>query len=267
MFVVGRNPNSLDGLVAVGRTSYIAEAISLAGGRNIFSDSAAAYPKISREEILSRNPEVIVDMGDMSDTTLVTEQHKRDVVALWSQYGHAERRPQSSRACRVVGNLRRPRPRIPSLPASSPASASRGVPLSSVFHLDRVGMRYGERRVLQDVSLDCQAAELIAIAGPNGAGKSTLLGVMAGLKNEYSGSCQFAGTEVRNVSRREFARQVAVVPQSIRIEFPFTASQVVLMGRTPFGDRLFESEQDQAAVQDAMRLTDTSTSATVISGR
>jgi iron complex transport system ATP-binding protein len=129
--------------------------------------------------------------------------------------------------------------------------------LNPFFHLDRVGMRYGERQVLQDISLDFRAAELTAIAGPNGAGKSTLLGVMAGLKNEYSGTCAFAGTEVRKVARRQFARQVAVVPQSVRIEFPFTASQVVLMGRTPFGDRLFESEEDEVAVDDAMRLTDT----------
>jgi iron complex transport system substrate-binding protein len=86
MFVVGRNPNSLDGLVVVGKTSYLAEVIALAGGRNIFADSPIPYPKISREEILSRSPEVIVDMGDMAETVGVTEQHKRDVVALWGQY-------------------------------------------------------------------------------------------------------------------------------------------------------------------------------------
>ena len=118
-------------------------------------------------------------------------------------------------------------------------------------------MRYGQRSVLRDVCIDFTEPQLTAIAGPNGAGKSTLLGVMAGLKNEYSGICRFGGAEVKLLPRRAFARQVAVVPQSVRMEFPFTAWQVVLMGRTPFGDRLFESAQDESAVMDAMRLTDT----------
>lgn len=86
MFIVARTPGSLDGLIAVGPVSYLSEVITLAGGKNVFDDSPAAYPKISPEEILARDPEVIVDMGDMADTTGVTEQHKRSVVALWDRF-------------------------------------------------------------------------------------------------------------------------------------------------------------------------------------
>jgi iron complex transport system substrate-binding protein len=85
MFVVGRTPNRLDGLIVVGRTSYLNEIIELAGGENAFRDAVAAYPEVSLEEVLARNPEVIVDMGDMSDTVADTEAHKRDVVALWGR--------------------------------------------------------------------------------------------------------------------------------------------------------------------------------------
>ncbi|HBY62597.1 MAG TPA: hypothetical protein DEH78_22475, partial [Solibacterales bacterium] len=77
MFVVGRNPGSLDGIVAVGRASYLNEIIEIAGGQNIFRDSVAPYPSVSLEEILARNPEVIVDMGDMAQTVGVTDDHKR----------------------------------------------------------------------------------------------------------------------------------------------------------------------------------------------
>ncbi|HUS04699.1 MAG TPA: helical backbone metal receptor [Bryobacteraceae bacterium] len=104
MFVVGRTPNSLDGLVAVGKTSYLTEVIELAGGRNIFSDASNAYPKISREEILTRNPEVILDMGDMSETSGVTEQHKRSVVALWGQYAPL-RAVQSGRVHAIASDI------------------------------------------------------------------------------------------------------------------------------------------------------------------
>ncbi len=85
MFVVGRSPNRLDGMVVVGKASYLNEVIQIGGGQNVFRDAVAAYPEVSLEEVIARNPEVIVDMGDMSDTVNVTDQHKRDVIGLWQR--------------------------------------------------------------------------------------------------------------------------------------------------------------------------------------
>ncbi len=84
MFVVGRSPGRLDGLIVVGRASYLNEVMAIAGGENVFRDSVAPYPEISLESVIGRNPEVIVDIGDMSED-VVTEQHRRDVVALWKR--------------------------------------------------------------------------------------------------------------------------------------------------------------------------------------
>jgi iron complex transport system substrate-binding protein len=83
MFVVGRSPNRLEGLIVVGRASYLNELIALAGGENVFRDAVAAYPAVTLEEVFARNPDVILDMGDMSDTVNVTEDHKRSVISLW----------------------------------------------------------------------------------------------------------------------------------------------------------------------------------------
>ena len=85
-FVVGRSPNRLEGLVVAGRASYLNEIIHLAGGENVFRDAVASYPSVSLEAILSRNPQAIVDMGDMSGTVGVTEAHKQAVVALWGRF-------------------------------------------------------------------------------------------------------------------------------------------------------------------------------------
>ena len=126
-----------------------------------------------------------------------------------------------------------------------------------LFELRDIGMRYGEREVLRGVNLTFSAGELVAIAGPNGAGKSTLIGVMSGLRPAASGECRFDGRDVRSWPRRAFARSVSVVPQVVRAEFPFTAEQVVLMGRTPHGDGMFESSDDRAAVERALEMTDT----------
>ena len=129
--------------------------------------------------------------------------------------------------------------------------------VTQAFQLTNVGMQYGAKHVLRNVSVSFEAGEFVAIAGPNGAGKSTLLGAMSGLRDGYSGSCLYRGKEVRSWDRKAFAREVSVVPQSIRIDFPFTAEQVVLMGRAPFASSLFESDEDRYHVERVMQLTRT----------
>jgi iron complex transport system substrate-binding protein len=86
LFLVGRSPNALEGLIAAGRASYLNELITVAGGVNIFRDAPTAYPKVSLEEILARDPEVIVDMGEMARTAGVTEADKQRVLRLWDRY-------------------------------------------------------------------------------------------------------------------------------------------------------------------------------------
>ena len=83
VFVVGRTPDRLDGMVAVGKGSYLNELLQIAGGENVFAGSPSTYPKISLEAVIRLRPEVIFDMGDMAETTGVSEAHKRAVEALW----------------------------------------------------------------------------------------------------------------------------------------------------------------------------------------
>ena len=121
------------------------------------------------------------------------------------------------------------------------------------FVARQLGFAYG----LHDASFELPHSGLITIAGPNGAGKSTLLGILAGLRSPYRGSCLYDGKEVRQWPRRDFARHVAFLPQSVRLEFPFTAEEVVLMGRTPYASGWFQTPEDRAAAEDAMATTDT----------
>lgn len=86
VFIVGRNPGSLDNLIAVGKGSYLNELIAIAGGANALAGNALPYPKLSLESMLGLNPDVLVDMGDMAETTGVTEAHKQEVVALWRRH-------------------------------------------------------------------------------------------------------------------------------------------------------------------------------------
>ncbi len=85
MFVIGRTPGSLRDLFVVGKASYLNELIAVAGGVNVFADAPAAYPRVPLEEVLARDPEVIIDRGDMAAAG-ATEAQQRRTVRLWRRY-------------------------------------------------------------------------------------------------------------------------------------------------------------------------------------
>lgn len=83
MFILGRTPGRLEGIVAVGKASYLNDLIVAAGGRNVLAETAMSYPKVALEGVIRLKPDVIIDMGDMAETARVTEEHRRSVEALW----------------------------------------------------------------------------------------------------------------------------------------------------------------------------------------
>ncbi len=120
------------------------------------------------------------------------------------------------------------------------------------FSAKQLAYHYG----LHQATFEFPQTGLISLAGPNGAGKSTLLGILAGLRAPYQGSVTYAGRELRLWPRRQFAADVGYVPQSVHIEFPFTAGEIVLMGRTPRTGGWYESAHDRTAAEQAMSITD-----------
>ena len=89
-------------------------------------------------------------------------------------------------------------------------------------------------RVLDGVSLDVAArAASSACSGPNGSGKTTLLRIIAGLLTPQSGRVLLDGQPIAQLTPRELARRIAVVPQETHATFDFTVLDMVLMGRYP----------------------------------
>jgi macrolide transport system ATP-binding/permease protein len=72
----------------------------------------------------------------------------------------------------------------------APAGHSDGAPFSDVDHIavDGVSRRFGDRRVLTDVSLVVPPGSRVGLIGENGAGKSTLLRIIAGVDEADGGS-------------------------------------------------------------------------------
>jgi len=130
--------------------------------------------------------------------------------------------------------------------------------MMDVFALHNVSFSYVPGvPTLRDISLKVGGGEFLAIVGPNGSGKSTLLKVLDGLCTPEEGRVLLKGRDIAEYSRRDIAKLVAVVPQEHSVQFPFTAFEVVLMGRAPHGaGAMFESRNDHEIAREMMEKTD-----------
>lgn len=127
--------------------------------------------------------------------------------------------------------------------------------MSGLLEVEGVGFGYGGGEILRSISLQAEAGEFVAVLGANGQGKSTLLDLLSGFRTPAAGMIRIGGRELRDWAPREFAHQVSHLPQAVGADLPFTAGQLVGMGRYPHTDRWFESDEDQRAIAAAMDRT------------
>ena len=128
--------------------------------------------------------------------------------------------------------------------------------MSTRLCIENVTWTMGARPILAGVTFDVRDGEIAAVMGRNGAGKSTLLDIVAGLRSATTGGVRLDGRALQAWDVRSRARLVAHLPQTVRADLPFSAGELVLMGRYPHTDRWFESDEDRRLVEQAMRRTD-----------
>lgn len=127
------------------------------------------------------------------------------------------------------------------------------------YQIHDLSFAYSKTRVIDGVSLDIGEGEFVSLVGPNGAGKSTLLRLLVGLLDGYGGSIRFQGRPLPEYDPRELARKIAFVPQETHVVFPFTAAEMIRMGRhSRRRGGLFDSGEDSRITEEAMARTETS---------
>lgn len=92
---------------------------------------------------------------------------------------------------------------------------------------------YGNRQVLDSLSLAARAGEVLVLLGANGAGKTTLLRALARQLRPARGCVLLKEQDIQRLSPPELARRVSLTPQSERRDWPLTIEQAVLLGRAP----------------------------------
>ena len=92
-----------------------------------------------------------------------------------------------------------------------------------------------DRHILNNIDLEVQGGKTTVLLGPNGAGKSTLMKILSGYLKASDGEVMIAGCDPAKISLKARARMLGVLTQRSSLEFPFTAREVIAMGRMPFG--------------------------------
>jgi iron complex transport system ATP-binding protein len=116
---------------------------------------------------------------------------------------------------------------------------------------------YGATPALMGLDAAIPAGEIVALLGENGSGKSTLLKVIARIVGPHAGVLTLGGRPLSEMPRRETARRIAYVPQSVDLVFPIRSIDLVLQGRAPHGRGFSaDSAKDLQLAREAMRACD-----------
>ena len=121
-----------------------------------------------------------------------------------------------------------------------------------MIQLDDLNFSYGGRTVLHNISAAFSPGKLYAVLGPNGSGKTTLIRLLSRLLQPDSGSLTLDGKSYACYGRKEFARQLALLPQARPIP-AISVQDLVSHGRFPYlGLSRTPGKDDLDAVERAM---------------
>lgn len=125
-----------------------------------------------------------------------------------------------------------------------------------LFTTHNLSLAYGQRVIIRDVNITIAAQQTTVLIGANGSGKSTLFKGLSRQLKPHSGSVYFCGRPVTELNPKEYAQQVALLPQAPVVPEGLTVIELVARGRHPhrrwWGAR---SADDDAAVAKALEMT------------
>ena len=125
--------------------------------------------------------------------------------------------------------------------------------MDKLFSIRNLSFSYAQKPVFSHLDLDFEKGLFYGILGPNGCGKTTLLDLMLRNREPESGHITYKGNNISDLSRRNIAREIALVPQDFYINFPFTVREIVMMGRHPYIPRFANpSSEDMDIVNRVM---------------
>ena len=112
---------------------------------------------------------------------------------------------------------------------------------------------YGNLEVIHGVSYTFESGKNYCLLGPNGCGKTTLIRAMASLI-DFTGEITMDGRSIKDMKRKEIAKEIAVLSQVSTIYFPYSVYDTVMLGRYQHFSGLFgnPSKEDKEKVEECL---------------
>lgn len=124
------------------------------------------------------------------------------------------------------------------------------------MQLESVGFESAGTRILEDLTLDFPDRGVSGLVGQSGSGKSTLLKILARQQAPTQGAISFGGRPLASWHDREFAQQVAYLPQYTPLAAGLNVRELVELGRYPWHGALGRFRaKDREKVDEALSLT------------
>lgn len=102
-----------------------------------------------------------------------------------------------------------------------------------IIKIENLNFSYGNRKILKGINLGLKERKLTGILGPNGCGKSTLLKNILGYLKSDSGDILIDNVIGNNISQKEKAKLISLVPQKSQLVSAMDVEEFILMGRLP----------------------------------
>lgn len=126
----------------------------------------------------------------------------------------------------------------------------------SILETKNLSLAYDEKKIIKDLNLKIPEGKITIFIGGNGSGKSTLLNSMARLLKPVEGAVYLNGKEINQISTREVAKKLAILPQSSTIPDGITVRKLVEQGRYPY-QKWYQnsSKKDEEIVEKVLSKT------------
>ncbi|TYP70805.1 ABC transporter ATP-binding protein [Paenibacillus methanolicus] len=118
-----------------------------------------------------------------------------------------------------------------------------------------VSKRYGNKNVIDNVSVTIKRGVITSFIGPNGAGKSTLLSIISRLIPKDSGEVTIDGVDATAAKSADLAKKISILKQSNHINVRLTVRELVNFGRFPYSQGRLTAE-DKRFVDEAIAYMD-----------
>ena len=126
----------------------------------------------------------------------------------------------------------------------------------SDFAANELSFSYSNRKVLDRITMEMRAGEVLVLLGANGSGKSTLLQTLCRQLKPDSGVVSMCNQDIQSVSRQALAKQIALMPQHENRQSDLTVHDVVSLGRTPHRGWLLPfNSLDQSVIEESLHAT------------